>query len=56
VLACPCEKHAAVEADEEASEIVCSECSRRFPVRDGIPVMLMDQAGGDLHESGSTSA
>ena len=56
VLACPCEKHAAVEADEEASEIVCSKCSRRFPVRDGIPVMLMDQAGGDLNESGSTYA
>ena len=56
VLACPCEKHAAVEADEEASEIVCSECSRRFPVRDGIPVVLMDQDGAVTHESDPASA
>lgn len=44
VLACPCPRHANVEADEAVGEIVCSECETRFPVRDGIPVMLLDEA------------
>lgn len=44
VLACPCPQHAAVEADEGTGEIVCTACATRFPVRDGIPVMLLDEA------------
>ncbi len=44
VLACPCPKHAPVEADEAAGDIVCTACATRFPVRDGIPVMLLDEA------------
>jgi len=44
VLACPCQQHAKVEADEAANEIVCTACASRFPVRDGIPVMLLDEA------------
>lgn len=44
VLACPCPAHAAVQADEDADQIVCTACSARFPVRDGIPVMLLDEA------------
>ena len=44
VLACPCPQHAKVEADEATNEIVCTECATRFPVRDGIPVMLLDEA------------
>jgi len=44
VLACPCEAHGQVEADEATGEIVCTVCRRRFPVRDGIPVMLIDEA------------
>lgn len=27
-------------------ELVCDECHRAFPVRDGIPVMLLDEARG----------
>ncbi len=51
VLACPA-CHGGVRA--EAEEIVCKECGRRYPIRDGIPVMLIDEstraeeAGGDL--------
>lgn len=44
VLACPCPRHAKVEADEHSREILCSACATRFPVRDGIPVMLLDEA------------
>lgn len=44
VLACPCPQHAKVEADEDSGEIVCTACATRFPVRDGIPVMLLDEA------------
>lgn len=44
VLACPCPKHAVVEADERAGQIVCTLCATRFDVRDGVPVMLLDEA------------
>jgi len=44
VLACPCDAHGAVVADEESGMIVCTVCARRFPVRDGVPVMLLDEA------------
>ena len=38
-LACPWD-HAAL--DSVASELACPQCSRRFPVVDGIPVLLRD--------------
>lgn len=44
VLACPCDEHGAVVADEQDQVIVCTVCRRRFPVRDGVPVMLLDEA------------
>ena len=33
-----------VTVDVAASELVCPTCSRAFPVRDGIPVLLLDEA------------
>jgi uncharacterized protein YbaR (Trm112 family) len=35
-----------VRVDEEASELVCTndECGLAYPVRDDIPVMLVDEA------------
>ncbi len=44
VLACPCEEHAPVRPDVERGLLVCTACGRGFPVRDGIPVMLLDEA------------
>jgi hypothetical protein len=48
VLACPCEHHAPVEPDTAgaagATALVCTRCRTSFPVRDGIPVMLLDEA------------
>jgi uncharacterized protein YbaR (Trm112 family) len=44
VLACPCPEHAPVEADLDAKRIRCTRCRTTFEVRDGIPVMLLDEA------------
>jgi len=44
LLACPCPEHAPVRADVETGRIVCTSCGRSFEVRDGIPVMLLDEA------------
>lgn len=42
VLACPCPRHAPVE--EVADGLRCTHCLAVFAVRDGIPVMLLDEA------------
>lgn len=44
VLACPCQRHAPVTADEAAAVITCDVCATTFPIRDGIPVMLLEEA------------
>ncbi|GAA2495942.1 Trm112 family protein [Streptomyces thermolineatus] len=45
VAACP-QCHAPLRADEEAEELVCTsdECGLAYPVRDGIPVLLVEEA------------
>ncbi len=43
ILACPACR-AAVRVDEPASTIVCTGCGLVYPVRDGIPVMLVEAA------------
>lgn len=45
VLVCPVDK-ADLTEDEEASRLECTECGRRYPVEDGIPIMLVDRAEG----------
>lgn len=44
ILACPAEHHAPLELDSDAGELLCTECDRAFPIRDGIPVLLLDEA------------
>lgn len=50
VLACPAEHHAPLRVgagdDAAADALTCTECGRIFPVRDGIPVLLLDEATG----------
>ena len=41
ILACPACKQDVVLKDDK---IVCIGCKRKYPVRDGIPVMLIDEA------------
>lgn len=41
ILACPlCKTEVRVEADR----LVCVRCGRRYPIREGIPVMLVEEA------------
>ncbi len=41
ILACPlCKADVRLEGDS----IICIQCGRRYPVRDDIPVMLIDEA------------
>lgn len=41
ILACPaCKADVKLEGDR----IVCTKCNRRYPIRDDIPIMLIDEA------------
>ena len=41
ILACPvCKESVKLEKEK----IVCTKCSRKYPIRDGIPVMLESEA------------
>ena len=43
ILACPACK-ANVELKPDGSGLKCVECHRLYPIRDDIPVMLVDEA------------
>ncbi len=43
ILACPACR-SPLRLDEGAGELVCSGCGLAYPVRDDIPVLLIDQA------------
>jgi uncharacterized protein YbaR (Trm112 family) len=43
VLACPAPDHAPLTFDARAQTLTCTECGRVFPVRDGLPVLLLDE-------------
>ncbi|NLH98312.1 MAG: Trm112 family protein [Chthonomonadales bacterium] len=57
ILACPaCDSRPPVTLDGDT--LACAECGRRYPIRDGIPIMLVDEAilpdqGG--HETSGSS-
>ena len=43
ILICPlCRKE--VEPTPDGTGLKCAECRRVYPIRDGIPVMLIDEA------------
>lgn len=48
ILACPSDDHAPLRvgtADDPAADMLtCTVCGRGFPVVDGIPVLLLDEA------------
>ena len=53
ILACPACKTA---VQLEGERLVCARCGRRYPILDGIPVMLIDEAeqpGGGAAQAGA---
>lgn len=46
ILVCPACRSELSE-DTETSRLVCTSCGRAYPVRDGIPVMLIEESETD---------
>jgi uncharacterized protein len=50
ILACPAPDHGALRPgtpeDADAPALTCTVCDRRYPVTDGIPVLLLSEATG----------
>jgi uncharacterized protein YbaR (Trm112 family) len=48
ILACPSDDHAPLRLgtpdDPDADALTCTSCGRQYPVNDGIPVLLLDEA------------
>jgi uncharacterized protein YbaR (Trm112 family) len=43
LLVCPADR-GELRLDEAAQELICTTCGFAYPIRDGIPVMLVDEA------------
>jgi uncharacterized protein YbaR (Trm112 family) len=43
IIVCP-DCRGALAVDEASSELVCTKCGLAYPVRDDIPVLLVDEA------------
>lgn len=43
ILACPICK-GELHLDEKESGLICARCRLKYPIEDGIPVMLIDEA------------
>lgn len=41
ILACPLCK---TDVRQEQDWLICTKCGRRYPIRDGIPIMLAEEA------------
>jgi len=58
LLACPSDDHAPLrdEQFDGAEVLVCTHCGSSFPVRDGIPVLLLDDATPGPHGLGNAAS
>jgi hypothetical protein len=41
ILACP---NCKADVELKGDKIVCKKCGKKYPIKDGIPVMLIDEA------------
>lgn len=57
VLACPAPDHGSLRvgapADPEADALTCESCGRVYPVENGIPVLLLDEATAPVTDGGA---
>ncbi len=45
ILACPkCKEKVSIQQCDDVESLICTQCQLAYPVRDGIPVMLIDEA------------
>jgi len=45
ILRCPIDpKREATLSQPDEKQLVCSRCQVRYPIRDGFPILLMDEA------------
>ena len=56
ILACPSDDHAPLRAgtpdDAAADVLTCTSCGRSYPVVDGIPVLLLEEASPPVNTPG----
>jgi uncharacterized protein YbaR (Trm112 family) len=50
ILVCPVDK---AKVRPEGMRLVCEKCGRAYPVRDGIPIMIIDEA--EMTDAGAGS-
>jgi uncharacterized protein YbaR (Trm112 family) len=43
IIVCP-DCHGELRVDDAAEELVCTSCGLAYPVRDDIPILLVDEA------------
>ena len=43
IIACP-SCHGRLDVDEAAQEITCTRCGLVYPINDGVPALLVDEA------------
>ncbi len=57
ILACP-NCHGALAVDHDRDELVCTapDCGLAYPVRDGIPVLLIDEARRPQRQTAAPAA
>ena len=47
LLVCPCCRH---QLQRSAEGLFCAGCGRRYPIRDGIPVLLVEAADSSARD------
>ena len=47
ILACPDAHHTPLVYDEPGQTLTCPECERVYPINDGLPELLLEDAGRD---------
>lgn len=43
ILACP---YCKADVELQENKICCKKCGRKYPIKDGVPIMLIDEAEG----------